>query len=346
MKILYGVQGTGNGHISRAIEIIPILQKFGEVDVLISGRELNTDLPFYAHYRFQGLGFCFGQNGGIDFYRTFKRNRLKRFLKEVKSLPVQDYDVILSDFEPITAWACKAQNKLCMGLSNQASLLSPNASLAEQRDALGKLIIKRYAPCKINVGFSYQAFDENIKLPIIRKSIRNLKVTTGGHHIVYLPAYSEGAIYNFISSSKELWLVFSKNIGQAYARGNVTFLPFNIAEFEKAFSNCKGIITAAGFGTTTEALFLGKKLLVVPQKNQYEQACNAHLLEKMGVTVIKSLNQNNVQILTDWLNQKRTVHVNYPNQTELIIQEVLADYIHFNDPYIQYLTEEQYLLGR
>jgi UDP:flavonoid glycosyltransferase YjiC (YdhE family) len=30
MKILYAIQGTGNGHVSRAREIIPIPKKYGE----------------------------------------------------------------------------------------------------------------------------------------------------------------------------------------------------------------------------------------------------------------------------------------------------------------------------
>jgi hypothetical protein len=29
MKILYAVQATGNGHISRAIELMPHLEKYG-----------------------------------------------------------------------------------------------------------------------------------------------------------------------------------------------------------------------------------------------------------------------------------------------------------------------------
>ena len=37
MKILYAIQGTGNGHLSRAIDVIPALKKIGQVDVLVSG---------------------------------------------------------------------------------------------------------------------------------------------------------------------------------------------------------------------------------------------------------------------------------------------------------------------
>ncbi|RYY68461.1 MAG: glycosyl transferase, partial [Chitinophagaceae bacterium] len=37
MKILYALQATGNGHISRASEILPILETMADVDVLLSG---------------------------------------------------------------------------------------------------------------------------------------------------------------------------------------------------------------------------------------------------------------------------------------------------------------------
>ena len=44
MKVLYAVQATGNGHISRAQVLVPILKKFAHVDVLVSGTsaDLNT----------------------------------------------------------------------------------------------------------------------------------------------------------------------------------------------------------------------------------------------------------------------------------------------------------------
>ena len=37
MKILYAIQGTGNGHLSRAREFIPALAARTSMDVLISG---------------------------------------------------------------------------------------------------------------------------------------------------------------------------------------------------------------------------------------------------------------------------------------------------------------------
>jgi uncharacterized protein (TIGR00661 family) len=107
MKILYAIQGTGNGHISRAAEIIPHLHKYSDCDVLISGYQNEVEPDFPVKYRLKGLGFVFGKNGGVDVRSTIKSANLKGFLKEIHSVPVEEYDLVINDFEPVTAWACK-----------------------------------------------------------------------------------------------------------------------------------------------------------------------------------------------------------------------------------------------
>jgi len=54
MKILYAIQGTGNGHISRAKDVIPILKQKGEVDILISGNQAEVKLPYKIDYKLHG----------------------------------------------------------------------------------------------------------------------------------------------------------------------------------------------------------------------------------------------------------------------------------------------------
>ena len=102
MKILYAVQGTGNGHITRAMEIIPYLQKKGEVDILVSGIQSDIELPFKVKYKFKGMSFIFGKKGGVDFWQTFKKLNSLKLLKEIKNLDLKPYDLIISDFEPIS----------------------------------------------------------------------------------------------------------------------------------------------------------------------------------------------------------------------------------------------------
>src|SRR5690606_36718109 len=123
MKILYGVQGTGNGHLCRALDIIPILQTFGEVDVQVSGIQADIELPFPVTYRLHGLSFIFGKSGGVDLWRTFMSSTVRRFIKEINTLPVEKYDLIISDFEPFLAWARQTRDIPCIARSHQIAAL-------------------------------------------------------------------------------------------------------------------------------------------------------------------------------------------------------------------------------
>ena len=84
MKILYAIQGTGNGHLSRAREIIPILQQKGELDLLISGTQADVDLPYPVKYRFKGLCFIFGKKGGVDVMATYQKKQSEKIIRRNK----------------------------------------------------------------------------------------------------------------------------------------------------------------------------------------------------------------------------------------------------------------------
>ena len=92
MRILYAIQGTGNGHLSRAMEIVPFLQQRGEVDVLISGKQWELKTPFPVKYRLHGMGFIFGKKGGVDILKTYLNLNSLKLSREIRSLPIEDYD--------------------------------------------------------------------------------------------------------------------------------------------------------------------------------------------------------------------------------------------------------------
>ena len=70
--------------------------------------------------------------------------------------------------------------------------------------------------------------------------------------------------------------------------------PIGDSNFERAMAWSSGVICGAGFETPAEAMYLKKKLLVVPMKGQYEQACNAESLKELGVIVLPSFNKKMV----------------------------------------------------
>jgi len=55
VKIFYAVQATGNGHISRAIGLMPYLQQYGTVDVFLSGSNSSLDVDLPVRYKSKGL---------------------------------------------------------------------------------------------------------------------------------------------------------------------------------------------------------------------------------------------------------------------------------------------------
>lgn len=326
MKILYAIQGTGNGHLSRAREIIPILQKKGAVDILISGTQADVNLPFAVKYRFHGLCFIFGKKGGVDVMATYKKSNLKRLFNEIKSLPVENYDIVISDFEPVSAWACRRKHKHCVGLSHQAAVGSKDAPKPGKKDLVGKSILLNYAPVSKSYGFHFSSYNDEIFTPVIRGEIRNLPVKTNPHYTVYLPAYSDKRIIKVLSEIKNIvWQVFSKHNKQTYREGNIFFRPIENDAFIESLVNCTGILCGAGFETPAEALFLKKKLLVIPMKGQYEQQCNAAALADMGVPVLKSLKEKHLDKIKSWTKNTQSVPVLYPDITEKIIDLVFRE---------------------
>jgi len=326
-KILYAIQGTGNGHLSRALDIIPILQKKDiELDILISGSQADIDIPYPIKYQFKGLSFFFGTKGGVDVWKTYFKAKTLRLHKEILSLPVEDYDLIINDFEPVSAWACKLKKKACVSLSHQAAVLSPNVLKPKKKDRLGHLILKKYAPTTKQYGFHFKNYESYIYTPVIRQDIRNAIITSKDYYTVYLPSYSDKKIIDILSKVEGVnWEVFSKHYGKKQFINNITIQPISNAPFIHSMANSKGILCGAGFETPAEALFMGKKLLVIPMKGQYEQQCNAAALKDMGVPVLKSLKNKYIGNILEWTQCQNIIEVNYPDITEKIINQIFEE---------------------
>lgn len=328
MKVLYAIQGTGNGHLSRSMDIVPLLKNMAEVDVLVSGIQGDLSLPFPVKYKCHGMGFIFGKKGGVDLWKTFYKSSFRKFLKEVNSLPVHEYDLIITDFEPVSAWACYLHDKPCIGLSHQAAVLARQAPKTESSDMVGRLILKQYAPVTEQYGFHFKSFNDNIYTPVIRQQVRNIEVTNDGHYTVYLPAYDDARLIKELSNFKDTkWEVFSKHNKKVLKHRNITIQPINNEKFINSMASSKGVLCGAGFETPAEALFMKKKLLVIPMKNQYEQQLNAAALKSMGVPVIKSLKSKHEETITNWLNDDTIVEVNYPNETQEILDRIFKQHV-------------------
>lgn len=325
MKILYAIQGTGNGHLSRAVDVAPALEKHGEVDYFVSGVQSDIDFPYDLAFRSKGLSFYFGKRGGINYSKTFFRNSALRLYHEIKDFPIENYDLVVNDFEPISAWAAKVKSKKCVALSHQSALLTGQFPRPDKKDPVGKAILKNYAPADRHYGFHFQSrVDNNVYTPIIRKAVREAINENLGHFTVYLPAYSDEKIIKVLSQIDEVeWQVFSKHTQTAYKPGNIKIQPVNNDLFIKSITTSAGVLCGAGFETPSEALFLGKKLLVIPMKDQYEQQCNAAALRSMGIPVLHKLEMKSTNTIRELVSSPDPKPLEYPDETEVIVNRLV-----------------------
>ena len=319
MKILYGIQSTGNGHLTRSFKIIDKLKKQGcDIDILLSGNNSQINLPFPAKFQLIGFTFFYNKNGELDYLKTFYNLNFIQFLKDIK-LDISSYDLIISDFEPITAWAAKLKQTECIGISNQCSFLSNKTPRPKHKNNIGEFILKNFAPVSKPIGLHFKPYDNFILTPIIKDSLIDLPKDNKGHYCVYLPNISLEKLTLKLNEIKSVkFEVFTKTNKDLIDK-NCFIKPIKSETFEESLRTSHGVITAAGFQTPSEALYLEKKLMVIPIKGQYEQECNAEALKGMGVFV------GNVNDINKFIFDSNIVKVDWKDSTNDIVNIILSN---------------------
>jgi uncharacterized protein (TIGR00661 family) len=326
MKVLYAIQGTGNGHLSRAQEIVPILNKYVDTTILVSGNQSQIQANFDVNYQKTGLTFLCGKTGKIDLLRTVFKSHPIDFFNEMRTFPIKQFDLVITDFEPVSAWSALMHGVPCIEMSHQAAVIHPNAPKTTAKNRIGEYILNHYCPTKEKIGFHFDQYGENIHTPVIRNSIRTIDAKNLGYYTVYLPAYHDEVLLHFLKQFPVKWEVFSKFTKAKTTHDNVHFYPIDNEGFTRSFANCEGVLCGAGFELPAEALYLQKKLLVIPMLGQYEQQCNAEAAKNMGATMIDGLNLLHHRTINLWLSQGARIHVNYTDETESIVQNMLNDF--------------------
>ncbi len=323
MRLLYGIQGTGHGHISRAKELLPEWGKHADVDVLISGYACQLELDGEIAYRKRGISLKYDRNGGVAMLETLRQFKPIRFLTDIQSIPLQKYDLVVSDYEPVSSWAAQAAGVPSISLSHQAAFLSPNTPRPAQKSIIAEQLLQHFAPTDEAVGFHFKRYDSFIEPPLIREEVQELKPIQAGHITVYLPAYSSTTLARLLHKFTQFhWHVFSPDCRREQQLENVWLRPLSHGNFLKSLQACAGVMTSAGFEMCSEAMYLGKKLIAIPIRNQYEQLCNAAALQEMGITILPSLEHQEVA-LEQWLESDEVIKIDEIADPAQVVQDII-----------------------
>jgi uncharacterized protein (TIGR00661 family) len=300
VKILYGVQATGNGHITRARVMAPALKAAGiEVDYLFSGRpkEALFDMECFGDYQvFRGMTFHMGDGAKVRPWTTLMNNSLTRLIKDASALDLDGYDLVMTDFEPVTAWAAKFKKVKTVGLAHQYAFKHklPDKGLS----LLLRPGVSIFAPVNVPIGVHWDHFNRDIIPPLIspprfERSIEDKQV------LVYLPFERAETLTRWFSGFPDYTFHVFAKCDAPYQVENVQFNPLSRDQFEQCLARCDGVISNCGFGLASEAMQYGKRFLTKPMKGQSEQRSNAILLESLErATVIDEWNRAHV---ADWL---------------------------------------------
>ena len=237
MNILYGINATGNGHISRSRITISELKKRGHnVTVLFSGRkpedffDVDEFKPFVIK---KGFTFIF-KKGRLDIFRTLINVNLIQFVRDIFDIK-KEYDIVLTDFEPISAYAARRLGIHCIGIGHQYSFLKKIPKSLRMKIA-GLFFLRFYTPINSTISSHFHHFNQPILPPFIENQFRNnkpLTVVRPGKqtrrftHVedtvkICLEAWKKNKCRHYSISNKESYSVL--NVARMF-KSKIKFLP-------------------------------------------------------------------------------------------------------------------------
>ncbi len=207
-------------------------------------------------------------------------------------------DLLISDFESYSIRAAKMIGLPLMCFNHQQVLTHTRYTVPNRYawDAwVARLVVNtampRTAEHVLISSFFYPPLRwparTTLVAPILRDAVRAIESTQGDHVLVYhndptglvglLEALGERRDTKFVAYN------FKPPVDAAERLPNVVFKLPEVESFLADLASAKAVIATAGYTLTSEALWLGKPLLVMPNRGIFEQTLNAIMLERNGL---------------------------------------------------------------
>ncbi|MBN2519554.1 MAG: glycosyltransferase [Bacteroidales bacterium] len=357
MKFLFIVQGEGRGHMTQAIALYEILSRNGhEVCSTLIGKSNQREIPefFYKNIKtaiieFNSPNFIKDRkNKKIKIFYSFLYNFLrsglyfKSIIKINKIVKNTNPDAIINFndligglysffYKPEIPFYCVGHQyyfyhsnfAFPKGYIFQRILLFLHTKITSLR-AEKKLALSFYDLPGIPEKRIF------ITPPLLRKEILISEITDESYILGYIlnDGYSEEIIkWQKQNPGIELHVFWDKKNAEIVTKinNNLTFHKLDDTKYINYLKNCMGVISSAGFESVCEAMFLGKPVLISPNKNHYEQECNAVDAIKAGAAIIER--KFNINKLINFFKNynKNNEFVNWVLKAEKIFIEHLTN---------------------
>jgi uncharacterized protein (TIGR00661 family) len=298
VKILYGVVGEGMGHATRSRVILNHLVQRHEVEIVVSGRAHDYLSKYFLNVtEIRGLHMAY-ENNEVDRSRTFWE--LLKGLPDMLSNNFEQFirlgerfqpDAVVSDFESFAYTFGKHHELPVISIDNMQIINRCELDIAvpgeyEDDFQLAKAIVKGKLPgCYhylITSFFFPPVRKERTSLypPILRPQIFEATPSRGEHLLVYQTSTTNEALLKILEEVGVPCRVYG--FGRSEKQGTIELRPFSEEGFIEDLATCRGVLATGGYSLMGEAVYLGKPLLAVPLRKQFEQLLNALYLQKLG----------------------------------------------------------------
>ncbi len=302
-KIIYGVAGEGFGHSSRSQLVGQRLIDSGHELLFAGSRKSLLYLKQYFGPRVHevhGLSFTF-EGGTVRPIRTFfdnlgrlpeARRTNRKLFKEVCE-PFAP-DLVISDFEPFTAWWAWRKKIPYISIDNEHVLVK--CKLEHRRSdwfsrLTASLVTGLYyfgAASYIIINF-FQTPPKSRRVvlapPVVRPEVTALTAEQGSHVVIYSTSADRLEELTALLASFENYEFRIYGFDIEDRRGNCTFKKRSTEGFLADLASARGVIASAGFSLISECLYFRKPMCLIPVAGQYEQIINTHYIEKLGLGV-------------------------------------------------------------
>jgi uncharacterized protein (TIGR00661 family) len=342
-SILYGVNGEGSGHSTRAKEVISHLQEQGHIvraasfDRGLKNLGASFDVTEVFGFRIAYV------NNRVRYRRTLARNlvtapraarSLAGLLRKTKEWNIE---LVITDFEPVTCHVGHRLRLPVISIDNQHCLTNVAVSLPRhfRRDAAAAKLVTRMMTPRADAYLVTSFFEAPTRRrntflfpPILRNEVLAARPAAGEHILVYVTSPSP-ELAGLLQQVRARFVAYG--FGREGQQGNILFKKPSMEGFLADLAEAKAIIANAGFSLVSEALYLRKPYLAVPVKNQFEQIFNAYYLDKTGYGAWwKELNKERVESFLYNLPQFTGKLAQYPRQgnTALLkkLDELIAEF--------------------
>ena len=317
-RIVYALSGQGRGHSSRVLAISEALRRRSHEVVFCCGgtaREIfesageqvvavpslrqvirNNEVRF-AHTLCCNWRHIAGLTGIVQ-------NLAERF-RQLKP------DLVITDFEAFSPRAAQKAGIPVVSFNHQQVVTEMVYDLPARfrlTAALASAAIRLIAPRDpahiLLTSFFFGELRNPARTtlipPIIRREVEAVRPIEGEHVLVYFnqPDGSERVLED-LSRIDASFLLYNFDPGSNRGRyPNLIFKEPSLDEFLQDLASSRAVICTAGFTLISESLYLGKPLLVVPNRGIFEQTLNALFLELNGygtAVVDRPLRENDVR---------------------------------------------------